>query len=143
VSLLTSAELVRSGELGDRFGVDASSAVTRARAQRAELTSSLFISVFIWLAAFSQSWTNIPWTVSAELPSEALRDKTLAIGAFGGYAVGTIVGLVNPYMQNAEYGNLGGKVGFVCESCSFAPTSRASLAPGILSPLSERLIDFF
>ncbi|ORY61060.1 general substrate transporter [Leucosporidium creatinivorum] len=69
--------------------------------------------IFLWLAAFSQSWTSIPWTVSAELPSEALRDKTLAIGAFGGYAVGTIIGLVNPYMQNAEYGNLGGKVGFV------------------------------
>lgn len=42
-----------------------------------------------------------------------LRDKTLAIGAFGGYVVGMLVGLVNPYMQNAEYGDLGGKVGFV------------------------------
>ncbi|KAL8279447.1 hypothetical protein RQP46_008259 [Phenoliferia psychrophenolica] len=51
--------------------------------------------------------------MAAELPSEALRDKTLAIGAFGGYIVGMIIGFVNPYMQNPEYGNLGGKVGFI------------------------------
>ncbi|KAL8279414.1 hypothetical protein RQP46_008226 [Phenoliferia psychrophenolica] len=76
--------------------------------------------IFIWLAGFSQSWTSIPWTVSAELPSEALRDKTLAIGAFGGYVVGMIIGFVNPYMQNAQYGNLGGKVGFVYGSISIA-----------------------
>lgn len=44
--------------------------------------------IFVWLVAFSQSWTNIPWTVSAELPSNRLRDKTLTIGAWGGYGVG-------------------------------------------------------
>ncbi|KAJ9121288.1 hypothetical protein QFC24_004624 [Naganishia onofrii] len=58
--------------------------------------------------------------ISAELPSEATREKTLAIGAFGGYVTGMLVGLLNPYMQNAEYGNLGGKVGFVYGSVSVA-----------------------
>jgi hypothetical protein len=76
--------------------------------------------IFLWLVAFTQSWTNIPWTVSAELPSEATREKTLAIGAFGGYVTGMLVGLLNPYMQNPEYGNLGGKVGFVYGSISVA-----------------------
>lgn len=69
--------------------------------------------VFLWVIAFSQSWTDIPWTISAEVPSDLLRDKTLATGAFSGYVVGMLVGLINPYMQNPEYGNLGGKVGFV------------------------------
>lgn len=92
--------------------------LSRTRSSRASQNHAAFrqqysayysSAVFVWLAAFTQSWTNIPWTVSAELPSDALRDKTLAIGAFGGYVVGMLIGLVNPYMQNAEYGNLGGK----------------------------------
>lgn len=85
------------------------------------------MSVFLWLIAFTQSWTNIPWTVSAELPSEATREKTLAIGAFGGYVTGMLVGLLNPYMQNAEYGNLGGKVGFVCKYPCGASTRELQL----------------
>lgn len=75
--------------------------------------------IFVWLIAFTQSWTNIPWTVSAELPSNRLRDKTLTIGAWGGYGVGLIITFVNPYMQDAQFGNLGGGVGFVYGAISF------------------------
>nr|WVH01927.1 membrane transporter [Naematelia aurantialba] len=76
--------------------------------------------IFIWLIAFTQSWTNIPWTVAAELPSSRLRDKTLTIGAWGGYGVGLIITFVNPYMQDAQYGNLGGGVGFIYGAISVA-----------------------
>ena len=75
--------------------------------------------IFVWLIAFCLSWTNIPWTISSELPSNRLRDRTLTIGAWGGYGVGLIVTFVNPYLQDAQYANLGGGVGFVYGPISF------------------------
>lgn len=68
--------------------------------------------IVLWLFAFTQSWTNIPWTVSAEVPADHLRDKTLALGAFSGYISGMVVGLVSPYLQGAP-ANMGGKIGFI------------------------------
>jgi SP family sugar:H+ symporter-like MFS transporter len=47
-----------------------------------------FAPVVLWLVAFTQSWTGIPWTVSAEVPADDLRDKTLALGAASGYWIG-------------------------------------------------------
>lgn len=79
--------------------------------------------VVLWLVAFTQSWTNIPWTVSAEIPADNLRDKTLAIGAFSGYISGMIVGLVSPYLQGAP-ANMGGKIGFIWGAISSKPGSR-------------------
>jgi hypothetical protein len=70
----------------------------------------------LYLVAFTQSWTNIPWTVSAELPSNRLRDKTLTIGAWSGYGVGLIITFVQPYLQDAINGGVGfiyGAIGVV------------------------------
>jgi len=50
--------------------------------------SRTFLAVVLWLVAFTQSWTGIPWTVSAEVPADDLRDKTLALGAASGYWIG-------------------------------------------------------
>lgn len=79
--------------------------------QRSTADSNRFHhAVVLWLFAFTQSWTNIPWTISAEVPADHLRDKTLAIGAFSGYISGMVVGLVTPYLQGAP-ANMGGKIG--------------------------------
>ena len=69
-------------------------------------------TVVLWLVAFTQSWTGIPWTVSAEIPADDLRDKTLAVGAASGYWAGMVVGLVSPYLQLKPV-NMGGKIGFI------------------------------
>ncbi|GFZ46820.1 hypothetical protein JCM24511_04040 [Saitozyma sp. JCM 24511] len=69
--------------------------------------------VFMWNVAFASTWGNIPWTVSAELPSDEVRDKTLALSAFSAYATGLVVAEVSPYLQNPGYANLGGKIAYV------------------------------
>lgn len=69
--------------------------------------------VFMWNVAFASTWGNIPWTVSAELPSDEVRDKTLALSAFSAYATGLVVAEVSPYLQNPGYANLGGKIASV------------------------------
>ncbi|KAK4687587.1 hypothetical protein P7C73_g2530, partial [Tremellales sp. Uapishka_1] len=91
--------------------------------------------IFIWLIAFTQSWTNIPWTVSAELPASRLRDKTLTIGAWGGYGVGLMIGFVNPFLQDVGYADLGGGVGFIYGSVSVISVifSESKMPRGVLS----------
>jgi hypothetical protein len=52
-------------------------------------------------------------TVAAEISSNPLREKTLAVGSWSGFGVGLAVGFVSPYIQNPEYAGLGGKIGFL------------------------------
>jgi len=56
--------------------------------------------------------------VTAETPTLQLREKTITIGTFSGFAIGILVTFINPYMQDEGYGNLQGKVGFVYGSFS-------------------------
>lgn len=44
----------------------------------------------------------------------------MTIATFSGYCVGVLVTYINPFMQDAGYGNLQGKVGFVYGSFSIA-----------------------
>ncbi|ORY89803.1 general substrate transporter [Leucosporidium creatinivorum] len=77
------------------------------------LANLLIASCFIWVAAFGASWGTLPWIVSAEISSQMLREKSLALGAWSGYGVGLISNFVTPYIQNAEYGNLGAKISWM------------------------------
>jgi hypothetical protein len=58
------------------------------------------------------------WIVTAETPTLQLREKTITIATFSGFAIGILVTFINPYMQDEGYGNLQGKVGFVYGSFS-------------------------
>ncbi len=89
-------------------------AITTVYAQpTGAMANFLVAALFLWVVFFSNTWSIMPWTVSAEISSAPLREKTLAIGAWSGFGVGLAIGFVVPYMQNAEYGNLGGKIAFV------------------------------
>ncbi|KAK8843942.1 hypothetical protein IAR55_006734 [Kwoniella newhampshirensis] len=77
------------------------------------LANFLVASLFLYIAFFSNTWSVMPWTVSAEISAAPLREMTLAIGAWSGFGVGLIVVFVSPYLQHAEYAGLGGKIAFV------------------------------
>ena len=47
-----------------------------------------------------------------------LREKTITMATFSGFAIDFLVTFLNPYMQDEGYGNLQGKVGFVYGSFS-------------------------
>lgn len=51
--------------------------------------------------------------VAAEVPSIGLRARTLALGFFFNYFWSTVWNIVVPYMFNTEYGDLGGRTGWV------------------------------
>lgn len=73
----------------------------------------LVAALFLWVAIFANTWSIIPWTVAAEIPSNPLREKTLALASWSGFGVGLAVGFIVPYIQDPGYGDLGGKIGFL------------------------------
>jgi hypothetical protein len=63
------------------------------------LANLLIASIFIWVAVFAVTWSPMGWTIPAEISSNPLREKTLAVAAFGGMVVNLIVTLVVPYSE--------------------------------------------
>ncbi|ORY27083.1 general substrate transporter [Naematelia encephala] len=86
---------------------------TKYAAPTGGMAHFLVVSLFLWVAIFANTWSIIPWTVAAEIPSNPLREKTLALASWSGFGVGLAVGFIVPYIQNAEYGDLGGKIAFL------------------------------
>ncbi|KAM0753518.1 general substrate transporter [Meredithblackwellia eburnea MCA 4105] len=74
--------------------------------------------VFIWILVYSFTWSPMPWTIASEVSTNSLREKSLALSAWSGFGVGLISNLVVPYIQNAGYGNLGGRIAFLWGSIS-------------------------
>ncbi|KAK3631662.1 hypothetical protein LTR56_016769 [Elasticomyces elasticus] len=74
--------------------------------------------LFIWQFVQAVGWSSCVWIVTAETPTLQLREKTITISTFAGFIVGVLVTYINPYMQDAGFGNLQGKVGFVYGSFS-------------------------
>lgn len=84
------------------------------------------------------------WIVTAETPTLQLRERTITITTFAGFVVGVLVTYINPYMQNAGYGNLQGKVGFVYGSFSVvAAVWVAFMLPELKGRALEELDEMF
>jgi MFS transporter, SP family, general alpha glucoside:H+ symporter len=60
---------------------------------------------------------SIVYTISGEIPTSVLRQKTLAIAISVSAAVNTFWSFVSPYIFNPDYGNLKAKIGFVFGAC--------------------------
>lgn len=58
------------------------------------------------------------WIVSAEVATAQLREQTLTLATFTSFALAVAVTYISPYIQDAGYGNLQGKIGFVWGSGS-------------------------
>lgn len=94
-SMLALAGVVASTSNGTVTGAKANVCVFFSKSNRSQSLACVKLMlrirlapVVLWLVAFTRSWTGIPWTVSAEVPADDLRDKTLALGAASGYWIG-------------------------------------------------------
>lgn len=57
----------------------------------------------------------LTWMVTAESAPTRNREKVQVIAVFFGFDVSLLIASVSPYIQDADYGNLGGKiVNFSC-----------------------------
>lgn len=73
------------------------------------------------------------YTIAGEVPTSALRAKTLAMAISSSAAVNTMWSFVSPYLFNPDYANLKAKIGFIfgffmlifaVMACFFVPETR-------------------
>ncbi|OAG02362.1 general substrate transporter [Paraphaeosphaeria sporulosa] len=68
--------------------------------------------IFLWQIGFGIQ-SPLIWIVTAESAPTRNREKVQAIAVFLGFGVSLLIASVSPYLQDAGYGNLGGKIGFI------------------------------
>ncbi|KAL8281006.1 hypothetical protein RQP46_006685 [Phenoliferia psychrophenolica] len=100
--------------------------------------------IFIWYFVFGLVWSPLTWIVSTEVCSARVREPTLTIATFMGFGVGLAINLVSPYIQNAQYGNLGGSIGFIWGAFTMVSIPWVFFTVPEMKGLSlERLDDLF
>ncbi|ORY35303.1 general substrate transporter [Naematelia encephala] len=73
--------------------------------------------IFVWYIGFGIQ-SPLTWIVSSEMAPTRNREKVLGMATFVGSGVGLLIVFVAPYMQDAGYGNLGSRIGFIWGSFS-------------------------
>ncbi|KAF2117039.1 general substrate transporter [Lophiotrema nucula] len=68
--------------------------------------------IFLWEISFGVQ-SPLIWIVTAESAPSRNREKVQAIAVFFGFGVSLLITSVSPCIQNAGYGNLGGKIGLI------------------------------
>lgn len=73
--------------------------------------------IFLWEASFGVQ-SPLVWITTTEAAPTANREKVLAVATFLGFGVSLLITSVSPYLQNADAGNLGSRIGFIWGSFS-------------------------
>ena len=68
--------------------------------------------IFIWEFSFGVQ-SPLIWIITAESAPTRNREKVLGMATFWGFGVALIITFVSPYIQDAGYGNLGSRIGFI------------------------------
>ncbi|KAK7943701.1 uncharacterized protein PG986_012814 [Apiospora aurea] len=118
--------------------------LTGFQAQSLAAQKGALACLFVWQFVQAVAWASCVWIVCAEVPTLAVREKTVTTATFSGFSVGVLVTFVSPYMQNAGYGNLQGKIGFVWGAGSLvAATWAFFVLPELKGRTLEELDDMF
>ncbi|KAL3475235.1 general substrate transporter [Aspergillus californicus] len=87
--------------------------VTGVENKEGSNASGALAGLFLWQIFQAIGWSSCVWIVTAEVPTLQLREKTITIASFSGFAMNVLVTYISPYIQDAEYANLQGKIGFI------------------------------
>lgn len=68
--------------------------------------------IFLWYFAFGVQGPLI-WIVTTESAPTRNREKVLGLATFFGFGVALMINFVAPFIQDAGYGGLGSKIGFL------------------------------
>ncbi|KAF5971695.1 general substrate transporter [Fusarium coicis] len=79
----------------------------------------MVVLLFIWMASLGAQ-SPLVWIITAESAPTRNREKVIATSIFFGFGTALLTSSVSPFIQDPEYGNLGGKIGFLWASFSFA-----------------------
>lgn len=119
------AVLVTSDKIGRRTSLFVSSVVMIAAlftmggigTQPAPLSTAskrgIMSMITIFGVGFSIGWAPLTYVVATEIPALRLREHTLRLGFLINVIFNFAVNFSIPYLINADYANLGSKVGFI------------------------------
>ncbi|KAI9740153.1 MAG: hypothetical protein M1834_004731 [Cirrosporium novae-zelandiae] len=74
-------------------------------------------AILLYSAFNCGCWGSVNWTVTSEVGSQQLRERTIALATIFGFITSLLVTYINPYIQD-EPGNLGSRIGIVYASVS-------------------------
>lgn len=84
------------------------------------------------------------WIVCAEVPTLAVREKTVTVATFSGFSTSVLITFVSPFIQDTGYGNLQGKIAFVWGAGSIiAATWAFFVLPELKGRTLEELDELF
>ncbi|KAI0440929.1 general substrate transporter [Xylaria telfairii] len=84
-------------------------------------TSNLLVaSLQLFSVFYNLSWAPISYVVVSEAATLRLKEKTNLLASVFSVLTTFVVSFTTPYLINAKYANLGGKVGFIYGSFNFA-----------------------
>lgn len=78
----------------------------------------LVASVMLWFYFYILSWASVPYIVMGETSTRRVVEKTSNLAVSLSVVAAFLVSFTAPYLLNAPYGNLHGKVGFIYGSLS-------------------------
>ncbi|EEP78964.1 predicted protein [Uncinocarpus reesii 1704] len=82
------------------------------------MQTGLVALISVYNFGFCTGWAPLSHTVAAELPTSRLRDMTFRTANAVNIILQLVITLVIPYLMDAQYANLGSKVGYI-----FGPAS--------------------
>ncbi len=89
-------------------------AIVGTAAPNSDAASRVLIAfVCVYIFAFASTWGPTAWVLIGELFPLPIRAKGVALATASNWFWNCIVGVVTPYMVDADQGNLGSKVFFV------------------------------
>ncbi len=89
-------------------------AIVGTAAPNSDAASKVLIAfVCVYIFAFASTWGPTAWVLIGELFPLPIRAKGVALATASNWFWNCIIGVVTPYMVDADQGNLGSKVFFV------------------------------
>lgn len=89
-------------------------AIVGTAASNSDAASKVLIAfVCVYIFAFASTWGPTAWVLIGELFPLPIRAKGVALSTASNWFWNCIIGVVTPYMVDADQGNLGSKVFFV------------------------------
>jgi len=80
----------------------------------------IVVMLFIWMGSLGAQ-SPLIWIITAESAPTRNRERVIATAIFFGFGTALLTASVSPFIADAGYGNLGGKI--VSQAC-FLPTSK-------------------
>lgn len=88
-----------------------------ADGQSTAASACLVAFTCLYLFSYGATWGPVPLAIVGEIPTNALRSKTLSLATSINWCSTALIACGSPYLLDPKYANLGTKLGFIFGAC--------------------------